>query len=330
MHNDSLSIRIAFAFCFSRFCSRLRLTMIVFNHLRTFLAVARFGSFTRAARQLCITQPAVSGHIAALEEELGAQLFNRTGREIVLTDSGRVVQKAARDIMDRLDLMQSELADVSTLKGGTIRIGASRIVGVYLLPKIVTAFREAFPDIEIQLSIHSAHTIAESVLENAFDIAVVAEGDQFFSSNVGVKAIGSDPLVVIASNDYVRRRFGRNVLTIEQASREQFILPESSTASAQNLRRELGKLGLHLKSTIEIGEAGAIKRAVEADAGLAIISRFVVERELAEGRLAELTIEGWRPNRQILMLWRHDRRFSKSTEAFMQFLMSRLKENAAQ
>ena len=125
--------------------------MIVFNHLRTFIAVARFGSFTRAAWQLCITQPAVSGHIAALEEALGAKLFNRTGREIVLTDSGRVVLKAAHDIMDRLDLMQRELEDITTLKGGTIRIGASRIIGVYLLPKIVTAFREKFPEIEFHV-----------------------------------------------------------------------------------------------------------------------------------------------------------------------------------
>ena len=300
--------------------------MIVFNHLRTFIAVARFGSFTRAAWQLCITQPAVSGHIAALEEALGAKLFNRTGREIVLTDSGRVVLKAANDIMDRLDLMQRELEDITTLKGGTIRIGASRIIGVYLLPKIVTAFREKFPEIEIQLSIHSARAIAESVLEIAFDIAVVAEGDQFFSTNVGVKPIGTDPLVVIASPAYLQRRGGRSVLSVEEASREQFILPESTTASAQNLRRELDKLGLHVKSTIEIGEAGGIKRAVEEDAGLAVISRFVVERELAEGHLAELHIDGWTPHRRILMLWRHDRRFSKSTEAFMRFLMQRLRE----
>ncbi len=300
--------------------------MIVFNHLRTFVAVARFGSFTRAAWQLCITQPAVSGHIAALEEALGAKLFNRTGREIVLTDSGRVVLKAAHDIMERLDLMQRELDDITTLKGGTIRIGASRIIGVYLLPKIVTAFREKFPEIEIQLSIHSARAIAESVLENAFDIAVVAEGDQFFSTNVGVKSIGTDPLVVIASPAYVQRHFGRNELSVEEVSREPFILPESTTASAQNLRRELDKLGLHVKSTIEIGEAGGIKRAVEEGAGLAVISRFVVERELTEGRLAELQIEGWTPRRQILMLWRHDRRFSKSTEAFMRFLMKKLRE----
>ena len=304
--------------------------MIVFNHLRTFIAVARFGSFTRAAWQLCITQPAVSGHIAALEEALGAKLFNRTGREIVLTDSGRVVLKAAHDIMDRLDLMQRELDDIKTLKGGTIRIGASRIIGVYLLPKIVTAFREKFPEIEIQLSIHSARAIAESVLENAFDIAVVAEGDQFFSTNVGVKPIGTDPLVVIASPAYLERRGWRNVLSVEEASREQFILPESSTASAQNLQRELDKLGMRVKSTIEIGEAGGIKRAVEQDAGLAVISRFVVERELAERRLAELHIDGWTPHRRILMLWRHDRRFSKSTEAFMRFLIQVLRKEEQQ
>lgn len=300
--------------------------MIVLNHLRTFLAAARCGSFTRAARDLCITQPAVSGHIAQLEAAIGAELFNRTGREVVLTDAGRVVQKAARDIMDRLESMQSELADLEALKGGTIKIGASKIIGVYLLPKIITAFREKFPEIELQVAIHNAHTIAQSVLDNAFDIAIVAEGDQFTSKSLGSTTIGYDDLTIIASPEYVRRRFGRTELSVEQAGRESFILPGKATASAQNLKAQLAELGIRLRSTIEIDEAGAIKRAVEDDAGLAVISRSVVERELADGRLAELHIAGWSPRQRILMLWRCDRRFSKNTEAFMRFLKSCLAE----
>lgn len=298
--------------------------MLVLNHLKTFLAAARFKSFTRAGRQLCITQPAVSGHIAQLEEELGVKLFNRTGREIVLTDAGEIVLRAAKDVMDRLDIMRGDLTDLAALRGGCIRIGASRIIGVYLLPRILTAFREQFPEIELQVSIHSARTIAERVLDNDFDIAIVGEGDQFFSSNVGYKAIGVDELAVIASRKFVERHFGRTKLTIEQAAREPFILSGPTTASSQTLRGELRKLGINLQSTIEMDEAGAIKRAVEEDAGLAILSRFAVERELREGRLVELQIDDWKPVRNIMMLWRCDRKFTKNTEAFMRFLRREL------
>lgn len=294
--------------------------MIALTHLKTFLTAARYESFTRAARQLCLTQPAVSGHIAALEDALGVKLFSRTGRKVVLTDEGRIVQKAGKDILERLDVMTTELADLKACRGGMIKIGASKIIGVYLLPRILTDFREAFPDIELCVSIHSAHAIAESILENAYDIAVVAEGDQFASSNIGYKAIGNDELVVVGSPQYVRRRYGRTILTIEQAGRESFVLSGKNTASAKNLRAELAKLGIRLKSTIEMDEAGAIKRAVEEDAGLAVLSRFVVARELEDGRLVELHIEDWAPKRRIFMLWRSDRRFSKNTEAFMEFL----------
>ncbi len=298
--------------------------MINLLHLKTFLATARLRSFTRAAHELCLTQPAVSGHVAALEEELGVELLNRTGRNVTVTDAGRIVQRSAHKIFDEINAMQGEIEDLTPLKGGTILIGASKIIGVYLLPKLVTAFREIYPDIEMRISIHSAHTIAAMVLDNAFDIAFVGEGDRFSSENVGWTPIGQDTLTVIASPKYVQRHFGRKTLTIEQASREHFILSGRETASAQNLASELTALGIRLTSTMEMDEAGAIKRAVQEDAGLAVISRCAVERELEEGRLVELTIEGWAPKRSILMLWRSDRRFSKNTEAFMQFVRKNL------
>ena len=131
--------------------------MLSFIHLRTFLTVIKQGSFTRAAHELSLTQPAVSGHIAALEEEFGMPLFNRTGKKIVLTDAGSILQKGARDILDRVEDLKGELTDLKALRGGTIRIGASKIIGVYMLPRILMAFRDQFPDIELQISIHSAH-----------------------------------------------------------------------------------------------------------------------------------------------------------------------------
>ena len=110
------------------------------------------------------------------------------------------------------------------------------------------------------------------------------------------------------------------MVTIEELGSEPFILSGRLTASLQSLKAQLSELGVNLKSSIEMDEAGAIKRAVEEGAGLAILSRSVVERELIEGRLIELQLDHQILKRSILMLWRQDRRFSKNTEAFMRFL----------
>ena len=292
--------------------------MLSFIHLRTFLTVIKQGSFTRAAHELSLTQPAVSGHIAALEEEFGMPLFNRTGKKIVLTDAGSILQKGARDILDRVEDLKGELTDLKALRGGTIRIGASKIIGVYMLPRILMAFRYQFPDIELQISIHSAHTIAGQVEDNAYDLAIVGEGDQIASRNIGVKVIGEDRLVVIAAPNHPLA--SRGMVTIDELGSEPFILSGRLTASLQSLKAQLSELGVNLKSSIEMDEAGAIKRAVEEGAGLAILSRSVVERELSEGRLVELQFDHQILKRSVLMLWRQDRRFSKNTEAFMRFL----------
>lgn len=302
--------------------------MLSFVHLRTFLTVIKLGSFTRAAHELSLTQPAVSGHIAALESEFGMALFNRTGKKIVLTDAGSILQKGARDILDRVEDLKGELNDLKALRGGTIRIGASKIIGVYMLPRILMAFRDQFPDIELQISIHSAHTISAQVEDNAYDLAIVGEGDQIASRNIGTKVIGEDRLVVIASPHHPLAN--RQFVSIKDLGDEPFILSGRLTASLQSLKAQLAELGVNLKSSIEMDEAGAIKRAVEEGAGLAILSRSVVERELREGRLVELELENHVLKRNILMLWRQDRRFSKNTEAFMRFLQKSFAETIAQ
>lgn len=292
--------------------------MLELNHLVTFLSVARQGSFTQAAYELHISQPAVSGHIAALEKALGVTLFDRTGKHIILTDAGCLVQTNAKAILTRVEKLNTELTDLRNFKGGKIRIGASKIIGVYVLPKILMAFRKKFPQIELQISIHSARTIFKQIENNAFDLAIIAEGDPLYSKNVGFKTIGQDKLIVIAHPDH-HLALKKNV-TLEEVCCEPFIMFGHNTASAQSILRQLKRMDIHLTSTVEIDEAGAIKRAVEEGSGVAIISRSVVERELNEGRLVELSLQKWTLYRDILLLWRQDRRFSKNTEAFMRFL----------
>lgn len=292
--------------------------MISVQHLKTFLSAVRYKSFTRAAVELQLTQPAVSAHIAALEAELHAPLFNRTGRRIILTDAGRIAEKCARKILDQIDDMKNQIDDLQGLHGGTISIGASRIIGVYMMPRILMAFRDRFPDIEMKISIHSAHTIRQQVEDNCFDLAIVGEGDPIDSPAVGVKPIGEDKLVIVAPPSH--RLAGRKTITSDELKKEIFIMSGRLTASLQNLKTQLTKIGFNFKSSITMDDAGAIKRAVAEGAGLAILSSAVVEEEVRDGRLITFELADHPLRRKILMLWRQDRRFSKNTEAFMRFL----------
>lgn len=307
--------------------------MISFVGLRSFLAVIRFGSFTRAAYQLGLTQPAVSAHIAQLEAELGTPVFSRVGRKVVLTDAGRVLKSCAEDIEDRLSRLRRELGDLEALKGGDIRLGASRIAGGYILPNILAGFRRIYPEIKLHIDVHTAHEIVAGVEANIYDLAIVTEGSLSLSPNVLQKAIGTDELVVVAPARFARERSvpagAPCRISREDAAAMPFILFGSQTASSQAIGRELRRLGLVLSCTFDMNDAGAIKRAVEEGAGLAIISRSVVGREISEGRLTEVDIDGWRPRRRILMLWRQDRPFSRNTDAFMRYLKNALSEMPA-
>lgn len=214
--------------------------------------------------------------------------------------------------------MKSEIHDLQGLHGGTISIGASRIIGVYMMPRILMAFRDRFPDIEMQISIHSAHTIRQQVEDNCFDLAIVGEGDPIDSPAVGVKAIGEDRIVIVAPPNH--RLAGQKFVTSEDLKKEVFIMQGRLTASLQSLKSQLTRIGFNFNSTLTMDDAGAIKRAVAEGAGLAILSSAVVEEEVREKRLITFDLADYPLRRNILMLWRQDRRFSKNTEAFMRFL----------
>jgi DNA-binding transcriptional LysR family regulator len=213
--------------------------MLSLAHLKTFLTVCRLGSFTKAAHELNLTQPAVSGHIASLEDEVGMKLFDRTGKKIVLTDAGEVVQRSARSILSRIENMRNELEDLRISRGVTISVGASKLTGVYMMPGIFVAFRDRFPDLDMQIAVHAPHTIVGQLEENACDLAIVGEGETILPPSIGKMKIGEDRLTVIASPEHPLLK--KQKLTLADAAGEDFILPGSRDASLQSFRASLKK-----------------------------------------------------------------------------------------
>lgn len=290
--------------------------MLTLAQLRTFQTVARLNSFSRAASELHLTQPAVSAQICALEKAVGVRLFDRIGRRIVLTAAGRALLGAADDILARLVNLQKELRDLGELKVGHLRIGASQMVGVYLLPELLAGFRRLYPAIALAIRVESADRIAALVAGDELDVGLIGEGVPFVDDRLNRRPILRDELVVIVPTGHMFTQ----VASIPPRSLAQmpFLLPRLDSASSRTLIEQLSAEGITLNSVLELGNVGAVKRAVEAGLGISIVSRCAVQHELADGRLRSVRIAGLDLERQISLCWLRGRPPSVSCAAFME------------
>jgi len=301
--------------------------MMTLAQLRTFLTASRHMSFSRAAEELHLTQPAVSAQIVALENGLKAKLFERSARKLALTDAGRIAAAAAEEILRRVDQLEGELADLLTPGAGTLKIGASHVVGIYLLPAILAEFRARYPDAELVVRVESSHKVVDMVLRNELDLGVIGEGAPEQDDRLAVKPIARDRLLLIAPPQHPLADQG--VITPETLAELPFVTPARDSASAETLFEQLRAVGVTPRSSIEMGNVGAIKRAVESGLGVSIISRLAVVRELESGSLISLTIAGVPLERDLLLCWHHERRLSNLATVFIRFLQKHMKQGAA-
>jgi DNA-binding transcriptional LysR family regulator len=292
--------------------------MMTLSQLRTFCSVARLNSFSRAAEKLHLTQPAVSAQVVALEDYLKVKLFDRIGKKISLSEPGRVVLEAAEEILERVAALDRELADLVELKAGRVTIGASQVVGVYLLPELLARFRGDYPGIALDVRVESARRIVDMLLEGEIDVGLIGEGAPIADERIAVKPVLRDELVLIVPANHVFAE----MRSIPPASLAQmpFVLPRRDSASSESLLEQLAAEGIRPDTVMELGNIGAVKRAVEAGLGIAIVSRIAVAHELEDGRLRTVRLKGMKLERQISLCWYQDRPFSKSTEAFIAFV----------
>jgi DNA-binding transcriptional LysR family regulator len=292
--------------------------MMTFAQLRTFEAVARLNSFSRAAEELHLTQPAVSAQVVALENALKLKVFDRVGKTFTITEQGRVVLQCAQDIQGRVGQLQRELEDLSAMNRGTLRIGASHVVGVYLLPEILSRFRVLYPQVELGVKVQPYRSVIELLLRGELDIAVVGGGHAMSDDRIAAKPIMEDELVVVAApHDPITEAGSISVADLCKLS---FVMPARDTASGESILDQLNAYGVTLNSIIEFGNVGAVKKAVEAGMGISILSRYAVSRELQEGRLQTLAVHGLSFKRHVFLCWHQDRPFSKLTTAFVHFI----------
>ena len=291
------------------------------RQLEVFAKVVETRSFSRAAEALRLTQSTISEHVRLLEEEVGARLFDRLGRETVPTRAGDLLYGYAQRLLTlRAEAQQALQQFLGQISGG-LTVGASTIPGEYVLPPLIGAFREKFPQVSIALQIADSRKIAEAVVEGRVELGVVGARPE--QRTLQAVELMPDELVVVVPPGHAW--FGRKLVTLEDLQPEPLIVREPGSGSRQALETALDEAGPGLgglRVIAEMGSTSAIKQAVKAGVGLSIMSKRAVEEECRHGLLWCLTIKDLRFTRHFYIVTHTGRSRSPLCQAFLDFLLA--------
>ncbi|PIV24996.1 MAG: LysR family transcriptional regulator [Deltaproteobacteria bacterium CG_4_8_14_3_um_filter_45_9] len=300
---------------------------IEFRHLETFCRVADLKSFSKAADDLFLTQPTVSGHILSLEESLSLRLFDRTSREVRLTKAGEVFQGYASKILSfRKDLLNA-LSEFSQGIRGELSLGASTIPGEYLLPKLMGDFKKEHPRFIISLKIADTKEITQYVLQDHVEFGII--GAKLNHPSLLYEKYKEDEIIVVAPSDHPLTRKKR--VNLQELLKEPWIIREEGSGTQIAVEKALRKKGKSLKQfnvVMEMGSTSSVKEGVKAKLGLAFISKRATEEEVSQGFLSQIDVEGIEPiSRQIYIVSHPGRTLSPIGMEFLRFLKRKKEKN---
>jgi DNA-binding transcriptional LysR family regulator len=296
------------------------------RQLRTFVAVAELRHFARAASLCNLSQPAVSHQIALVEEEVGTKLLNRAGRQVSLTVAGEVFLEEARRILGAVDRAHERMEEVARGAVGRIRLGATPTPGLYLLPPMLAKYRSEHESYELRFEIAPLHVIAERVARNDLDMAIVAGAVP--SGELQARSLLRDEFVIVAppSAPLARARTARPA----QLGSETWLLREEGSDTRRQVATWWHRHRLAPTRTMTFDNPDAVKRAVTAGLGIALVSRLTVAEELASRRLAVVPIKATLPSREILVVDHPQKHHGAACRAMLQMLARAFQPHAAQ
>ncbi|MHB1265868.1 MAG: LysR family transcriptional regulator [Gemmatimonadaceae bacterium] len=285
--------------------------------LRVFAAVVDAGGFSRAAALLRLSQPAVSKAVAVLEREVGVPLLERGTRGIRLTEAGTALHGRARELFAVERTAEEELRALRGLERGVLRVGASTTIATYLLPPILGAFQAERPGVVIRVASANTRTIARALLQRRLDVALV-EGP-VSDPRIAVERWREDEMAVIAPPTH-RLVAARRTIAPASLATEPFISRERGSGTREVAERALAEHGLTPAVALTLASTEAVKQAVAAGLGLAIVSRAAAADQLALGRVVEVRVRGLELRRAFTLLRLPGRAPSAVGRAFEELL----------
>ncbi len=290
-----------------------RLTL---RQFRVFEAVARRLSFSRAAEELHLSQPAVSMQVKAIEAILGLPLTEQLGKKIFLTEAGHEVLHASQNIAAQLSDLQTNLAQLQSLDRGQLDLGVTSTVNPVATP-ILARFRGRYPRISIHLDVSNRAEVLGLLAANRIDLAIMGQVPD--GLELDATRFMNNPLVAIAPPDHPLAR--KNKVSLDDLASEPFLVREAGSGTRGAMERYFAARGLELRTSMEMSSNEAIKQAVQAGLGLGILSLQTLELELALKRLVVLEIDNFPIMRHWYVVHRNDKRLSPTAQAFKEFVL---------
>lgn len=290
-----------------------RLTL---RQFRVFEAVARHLSFSRAAEELHLSQPAVSMQVRGIEVILGLPLTEQLGKKIFLTEAGREVLHASQAITARLDDLQANLAQLQGIDSGRLNLAVTSTVNA-VATDILVRFRGRHPGVSIHLDVSNRESVLEQLAANRIDLAIMGQVPD--GLELEATRFMDNPLVVIAPPDHPLTR--KKKVSVRDLASESFLVREAGSGTRGAMERFFAARGLEIRSSMEMSSNEAIKQAVQAGLGLGILSLQTLEMELAMKRLVVLEVEGFPIMRHWYIVHRADKRLSPAALAFKEFVL---------
>jgi DNA-binding transcriptional LysR family regulator len=284
-----------------------------YDQLASFLEVAKLQSFSRAAEKIYRTQPAISAQVRLLEQECGEKLFDRSGKKVLLTPAGEILQRYAQRIIELNKEALQAIAELNQTARGKLHIGANEATCLYVLPKTFARFRALYPLVQISIYRNFSHKILQKVQEGAIELGIVTLPQS--ANNMEAIPVFRDEMQVIVPASHPLAT--NHSASVEEVANFPLILPKTGHTRVV-LDRLLRAHRERLQVSMELASVETIKKFVGAGLGISIISRAYAQAEVAAGQVKLIPFEGLKLYRELGLVYRRDRYLSLPAKVFIE------------
>ena len=286
------------------------------NQLRVFYYVIKMGAYSKAAIELCVTEPAVFIQVRLLEGYVGFTLINRFGKELRLTEIGKLIYKYAEKIFTLVDDLTIEVNELKELKKGSLRLGSTRAIAQYIMPIIISSFQDRHPHTSIHLVEKGSQELVDDVMQHLLDMAIVARVP--YPEQINVIPFSKDSiLLVTAPKNKLSKK--RNI-SFKDLVKEPLICTDARSAIKFAIWKEFEKRDLHPSVVIEAGNIEFIKQLVKKDKGSSFLSSVSVRDEIDKGELSAITLKDEKFSIDIDVIHLKGKTLSPMAATFLNFL----------
>lgn len=260
------------------------------HQLKVFIHVFKNRNFSKAGKELYLTQPTISEHIKTLENELNIKLFDRIGKTVIPTKDAEILYDSAIEIIEKIDKLKDSIQKIKSTPSGNLFIGASSIPGTYILPELISQFKKKYPEILINLHISDSKSVIENLISGQILLGFV--GTKINNNKIEYTPFMDDELIVACSNSFIKK----NTISPSDLIEFPFILREEGSGTRKEMEKWFNEMGIKiekLKIVCIISSTDAVKQAVKKGLGISILSVNSIKDELECKKLKAIKISNY-------------------------------------